>query len=153
MTEYAAKLRFRRRPSPVLPDHRPLYKVGQILLILHLASHGGKSKLPRLHLLNWSLKLEERQAQLIEATKKKVLKVEAWGFDPALAIALRFGLAEKLLEDTSTGYKISESGLDMAKQLMQETEVLSQEKKFLCAIGKGITEAMVEAISNGWGKS
>jgi hypothetical protein len=153
MTEYAAKLRFRRRPSPVLPEHRPLYKVGQILLILHLASHGSKSKLPRLHLLNWALKLEERQLLLIEAAKKKTLNVEAWGFDPALAIALRFALAEKLLDETSTGYKISESGLDMAKQLMQDAEVLAQEKRFLSTIGKGITETMVEAVSSGWEKS
>lgn len=153
MTEYVAKLRFRRRPSPVLPEHRPLYKVGQILLILYLASHGGKSKLPRLHLLNWALKLEERQLLLIEAAKKKILNVEAWGFDPALAIALRFALAEKLLDETSTGYKISESGLDMAKKLMQDAEILSQEKKFLSVIGKGITETMVEAVSSGWEKS
>lgn len=153
MTEFAAKLRFLRRPSPVLPEHRPLYKVGQILLILHLASHGGKSKLPRLHLLNWAMKLEERQRALIESAKTKTLNVEAWGFDPALAIALRYVLAEKLLDETSTGYRISEAGLDMAKQLMLDADILSQEKRFLCAIGKGVTEAMVEAVSSGWEKA
>lgn len=153
MTEYATKLRFRRRPSPVLPDHRPLYKIGQILLVLHLASHGGKSRLPRLHLFNWALKLKERQLQLVNAAKKKVLNVEAWGFDPALAIALRFALAEKLLEETTTGYKITDLGLDLARDLAKDIEVFGPEKKFLTEVGKGITEAMVESVSNGWEKS
>jgi hypothetical protein len=152
MTEQVTKLRFRRRPAPVLPEHRPLYKIGQMLLVLHLASHGGKSRLPRLHLFNWALKTTERQAQLLAASHEKRLSVEAWGFDPALAIAIRFAIAEGLVEETSTGYRITDSGIELSKQLIRDPEVFIKEKRFLVGVGKGITEAMVEKIANGWEK-
>jgi hypothetical protein len=152
MTEQVAKLRFRRRPSPVLPEHRPLYKIGQTLLILQLASHGGKSRLARLHLFNWALKRPERQAQLVAASKTKRLAVEAWGFDPALAIAIRFAIAEHLIEETSTGYGVTDSGTDFARMLIKDPEVFITEKKFLIEVGKGVTEAMVEKIASGWEK-
>ncbi|NHZ42489.1 hypothetical protein F1609_20260 [Massilia sp. CCM 8693] len=153
MTERVSKLRFRRRPSPVLPEHRPLYKIGQTLLILQIASHGGKSRLARLHLLNWALKRPERQVQLITASKSKRLAVEAWGFDPALAIAIRFAISEELIEETSTGYGISESGKDFVQLLTKDEEVFVGEKNFLRQIGKGVTEAMVEKVASGWEKS
>src|SRR3546814_3539930 len=58
MTEVEERnwLRFERRPSPVLAEHRPMYKIGQVLLILFLASRGGRSSLPRLQLFNWAMK-------------------------------------------------------------------------------------------------
>lgn len=152
MTEHGTKLRFLRRPSPVLPEHRPLYKIGQILLILHLASHGGKSRLARLHLFNWAMKRTERQAQLVAAARTKKLMVEAWGFDPALAIAIRFAIAEVLVEETSTGYGLTDSGVDFAKLLIKDSELFIFEKKFLIDVGKKVTEAMVEKIASGWEK-
>ncbi|WP_196785465.1 hypothetical protein [Massilia aquatica] len=130
-----------------------MYKIGQTLLILQIASHGGKSRLARLHLLNWALKRPERQVQLITASKSKRLAVEAWGFDPALAIAIRFAISEELIEETSTGYGISESGKDFVQLLTKDEEVFVGEKNFLRQIGKGVTEAMVEKVASGWEKS
>ena len=152
MIEQISKLRFHRRPSPVLPEHRPLYKIGQLLLILQLASHGKKSRLARLHLFNWALKSKERQAQLLSAARSKSLTVEAWGFDPALAIAIRFGIAEELIEESSTGYRLTLYGADFTIELMGDPEVLAEEKKFLTQVGRGITEAMVERVASGWEK-
>ena len=102
------RLRFVRRPSPVLVEHRPLYKITQLLLVLHMSSRGGKSTLPRLHLFNWALKSTDRIQKLLDAAKAKVLHMTAWGFDPALAIAIRFAVAESLVEATSTGYQLTE---------------------------------------------
>lgn len=150
MTDKPARLRFRRRPSPVLPDHRPLYKIGQVLLVLLLASRGGKSRLPRLHLFNWALKSAERRSQLVGAAKSKAFKVAAWGFDPALAIAIRYSIAEGLLEEHAAGYKLSDAGLVFAKELVKDQDLLAQEKTFLTEIGKSITEAMVEEVASGW---
>lgn len=150
MTDEGVRLRFRRRPSPVLPDHRPLYKIGQVLLVLHLASRGGKSRLPRLHLFNWALKSAERRSQLVAAAKNKILNVAAWGFDPALAIAIRYAIAERLLEEHATGYKLSDAGLVFAKELVKDQDLLAQEKRLLIEIGKNITEAMVDEVASGW---
>lgn len=77
MTEAAVdaspRLRFVRRPSPVLVEHRPLYKITQLLLVLQMSSRGGKSTLPRLHLFNWALKSTDRIQKLVDAAKAKKL--------------------------------------------------------------------------------
>lgn len=150
MIESAASLKFERKPSPVLAEHRPLYKIGQILLVLHLASRGGRSKLPRLHLFNWALKSKARQVQLIEASTSRVLRVSAWGFDPMLAFAVSFAIAEGLIRETSTGYELAEDGESFVLDILREEELFAAEKTFLGVVGKGITEAMVETVANGW---
>lgn len=149
MTDFST-LKFKRQPAPVLAEHRPLYKISQILLILHLASLGGKSKLTRLHLFNWALKTPERSELLKVAAKTKVLRITAWGFDPAFAIALRYAIAEKLVREMSTGYKLTDQGTIFAKQIAKEQDIFITEKVVLTAIGKNITEAMVDKVAKGW---
>lgn len=144
------RLRFERRPSPVLAEHRPMYKIGQVLLILSLASRGGRSSLPRLQLFNWAMKSAKRQQQLILAVGEKVLQVPAWGFDPALAIAVRLAIAEDLVAENSTGYVISTAGELFVKEILKDTDLFGRERSFLSAVGKGLTEGMVEATASGW---
>ena len=144
------RLRFERRPSPVLAEHRPMYKIGQVLLILSLASRGGRSSLPRLQLFNWAMKSAKRQQQLILAVGEKVLQVPAWGFDPALAIAVRLAIAEDLVAENSTGYVISTAGELFVKEILKDTDLFGRERSFLSAVGKGLTEGRVEATASGW---
>lgn len=154
MTEAAIveprRLRFVRRPSPVLVEHRPIYKITQLLLILQVSSRGGKSTLPRLHLFNWALKSTDRIQKLVDAAKVKVLHMTAWGFDPALAIAIRFALAENLVEPTSTGYQVTEKGRAFIAEVLKDADAFASERKLLAQIGKDITEAMVERVAKGW---
>lgn len=144
------RLRFERRPSPVLVEHRPLYKICQLLLVLHISSRGGKSSLPRLHLFNWALKRTDRIQKLVEAAKAKVLHITAWGFDPALAIAIRYAVAEGLLRPTSTGYQIAEKGRSFIDKVLKDAGAFPSERVLLKEIGKEITENMVEAVAKGW---
>lgn len=144
------RLRFIRRPSPVLVEHRPLYKITQLLLVLHMSSRGGKSTLPRLHLFNWALKSTERIQKLVDAAKAKALNMTAWGFDPALAIAIRFAVAEDLVEPTSTGYQLTEKGRLFIAEVLKEASAFASERKLLTEIGKDITEGMVETVAKEW---
>lgn len=153
MDELAAdrrRLRFERRPSPVLVEHRPLYKICQLLLVLHISSRSGKSTLPRLHLFNWALKRTDRIQKLVDAAKAKVLHITAWGFDPALAIAIRYALAEGLLQPTSTGYQISDKGQSFIDEVLKDSDAFAGERVLLKEIGKDITENMVETVAKGW---
>ncbi|WDZ97344.1 hypothetical protein Herbaro_06020 [Herbaspirillum sp. WKF16] len=152
MSEQLKKLRFVRRPLPIFPEHRPLYKIAQILLILQLASWGAKSTLPRLQLLNWALKTDSRQKRLLDCVRQKKLTIAAWGFDPVMAIALRFAEAEKLVATTSTGYQLTETGKKFAREICKEDDNLASEREFLTAIGKSLTEAMVTTVSDKWGE-
>lgn len=143
-------LKFQRRPSPVLPEHRPLYKIAQLVLILSLASRGGKSSLARLHLFNWAFKSADRGERLSQAVRTKSLNVTAWGFDPALAIALRYAAAEGLVSVGGSGYQLTDVGQIFAKSIVEAPEVLAAEKALLIDVGKGITEKMVDAVAKGW---
>lgn len=144
------RLRFIRRPSPVLVEHRPLYKITQLLLVLHMSSRGGKSTLTRLHLFNWALKRTDRIQKLLDATKAKVLHVTAWGFDPALAIAIRFAVAENLISATSTGYQLTGKGRAFITEVLRDCEAFAAERRLLTLIGKDVTEGMVEKVAKGW---
>ena len=146
-----SKLAFIVRPAPVLPEHRPMYKISQILLILELSSRGGKSTLPRLQLFNWALKSRDRHERLVTAAKNQCLNVQAWGFDPALSIALRYAVAEKLVNSVPTGYQITDHGKLFIEDVKKDPDLMAQEKEVLRRIGKGITEGMVDAVAKGWG--
>jgi len=152
MIENTINLRFHRRPAPILAEHRPLYKIVQILLVLQLASRGGKSSLPRLHLFNWALKRHERCNLLVDAAKSKKLYVTAWGFDPAVAIAIRYGVAEQLMRLVSNGYQITDQGELFVNAVMKDAELYCSEKGILALIGKGVTEGMVDAVAKDWEK-
>jgi hypothetical protein len=146
----AQRLRFVRRPSPVLVEHRPLYKITQLLLVLQMSSRGGRSTLPRLHLFNWALKSIDRIQKLVGAANAKVLNMTAWGFDPALAIAIRFAVAENLVEATSTGYQMTDKGRGFITEVLKDADAFAPERKLLMQIGKDITEGMVEKVAKGW---
>lgn len=150
MSDSISRLKFERRPSPVIPEHRPLYKIFQLMLILHIACRGGKSSLPKLHLFNWALKRPDRISRLLEAAKTKNLRVTAWGFDPALAIALRFAVAECLVRSVSNGYELTDKGLILVADISKTVDIFAAEKETLTKIGKGVTEAMVDAVAKGW---
>lgn len=150
MTDEKVRLLFQLRPAPVLAEHRPLYKISQLLLVLRMASRSGKSSLPRLHLFNWAFKRPERSARLIEAAKSEELRVTAWGFDPALAIALKYAIAEGLVRIVSTGYQLTDHGIVFADAVVKDGDIFGTEKNILVAVGKNITEKMVEAVAKGW---
>lgn len=144
------RLRFVRRPSPVLVEHRPLYKITQLLLVLQMSSRGGKSTLARLHLFNWALKRTDRIQKLVEAAKANALLMTAWGFDPALAIAIRFAIAEDLVQPTSTGYQIVDKGKAFIAEVLKDSDAFAEERSLLTQIGKDITETMVDKVTRGW---
>jgi hypothetical protein len=150
MTEASVRLKFQRRPAPVMAEHRPLYKICQVLLVLHLASRGSKSSLLRLHLFNWALKRRDRSQQLTVAADAKVLNVTAWGFDPALAIALRYAIAEELIRTVPTGYELTDAGKLFAGEVAKDQTILGADKALLLAVGKNITETMVDSVAKGW---
>lgn len=144
-----SRLRFDVKPAPVLPEHRPLYKIAQLVLVLHLASRGGKSSLPRLQLFNWALKRKEHASALVAASSSGRLDIFGWGFDPVVPIALRFAIADRLVVDARTGYALTDSGEAFAKEFSDEG-LLNEEQRILRIVGKKVTEAMVNEVARTW---
>jgi hypothetical protein len=145
-----SKLNFLRKRMPVLPEYRPMYKIGMVLLILQMCSIGGKSSLIRLHLFNWALKDSRRIMILEQSIKVKELLIGVWGVDPALNMALGYAISEKLISKMDNGsYSITPKG----KVFVSKPEVIklfNHEIKSLKLIGKSITESMITKIAQRW---
>ena len=73
-----------------------------------------------------------------------------WGFDPALAIALRFALAEGLIAQVSNGYQLEEKGVQFFGEALKDDDIFKAERLFLMEVGKVITEKMVESVAKDW---
>jgi len=146
-----AQLKFTRRPIPVLSELRPVYKIAQALLILHITGHGGKSSLIKIHLMNWALKRPERALALKRGAEISQLHLPIWGFDPAMAIALNLAYQDGLITQTTTGgFALSTAGLVYVKLILADDSILNEEKAALHSIGKRITEKMVTSVSKEW---
>jgi len=145
-----AKIKFTRRPSPVLAEQRPLYKITQALLIIEICGRGKRCSLLKLHLMNWALKSRSRISILEIAANNKKLTIPVWGFDPALAIALQFALEETILVVEGSSLKVTDKGNHLIKAVTNDETAFVKEKSHLKKIGKRITEEMVTSVSKGW---
>ena len=144
------KMKFIQRPAPVFVAHRPIYKIGQILLILYLSSRWFKSSLTRLQLFNWLIKERVRKDKVILSIKNNKLDVYAWGFDPALTIALRYAIAEKLIDEDVDSFKLTNKGVEYCMRILEDETLFEEEKTFLQVVKKSITEKIVDSATKGW---
>lgn len=143
-------LTFTRKPMPVIPEQRPMYKIAMILLILKICSSGGKSSLLRLHLFNWALFDEKRFQSLVLSAERKELIMGVWGVDPSLNMALALAVSEQLLMKENNGsYKITTKG-DLFIADSKLITLFSSEVLQLKKVSKKITEAMVKAAAKRW---
>lgn len=145
-----SQIEFSKRPTLVIPEHRRLYKIAHISLVLSMCSRSGKSSLARLQLFNWALKTGERRRLLIDAAGKSRLNVPVWGFDPALIIAVKYSVAEGLIRHDGNGYALTAAGESFSKRIRADNEVLFEDKEFFSVVGKKITEAMVDQVAKSW---
>jgi hypothetical protein len=145
-----ATLKFTSRPTPVLAEHRPIYRIAQCLLIIDICGRAQKCSLLKLHLINWALKSESRILALKAAILNKKLSIPVWGFDPALATALQIATEEGLLVTDDTGILISDAGVEFLAKIMDDPSSLAKEKTQLRQLGKKITEGMVSKTAREW---
>ncbi|EHH2490394.1 hypothetical protein J7X65_001033 [Vibrio parahaemolyticus] len=142
-------IRFNRKPMPVISDHRPMYKISLILLILKECSIGGASSLIRLHLFNWALKDKKRMNQLILSAEKKELTFDIWGMDPTVNFAISHSIANGLMVEISTGYKITQKGEKFLSKYNVKKE-FSNIEVFINSVKKKITQKMVDNVALRW---
>ncbi|MCU8033032.1 MAG: hypothetical protein WC024_19250 [Shewanella sp.] len=145
-----SKLLFSRKKTAVLPELRPMYKVGKILLILKICCSGGKASLLKLHLFNWAMLESQRLQILLRSAEEKELLLGVWGIDPSLNMALNYAISEDLLCRLQNGnYKLTSksesfiSGSDLINLFDNEFNILKK-------IDKKITETMVTQAAKRW---
>ena len=142
--EKAHSFRFKRRPIAIAAELRPDWKMGALLLILHLSSRGGKSSLRRLHILNWALRSPKNRAEFEQLREHKhPLFSFQFRFEPALGRAINLAVGEKFVEWVGGNrLQITAKGKRWITDIMKDESVMYQEREFLNRIGKDITEAI-----------
>jgi len=144
-----SKITFHRKPMPIMAEHRPIYKITQLLLVLYLSSRGKKSSLIRLHLFSWVLKDERRKKMLFESANQNQILFGVWGVDPAVNISLQYAEAEGLISKSGLSYKLTQDGAKYVSEIDSEM-AFKDDYFFLQSIGLKITEGMVENIIREW---
>lgn len=144
-----SKLTFHRKPMPLMAEHRPIYKITQLLLVLNLSSRGKKSSLIRLHLFSWVLKDERRKEMLFESANQNQILFGVWGVDPAVNVSLQYAEAEGLISKSGLSYKLTQDGANYVSEIDSEI-AFKDDYFFLQSIGSKITEGMVENIIREW---
>ncbi|PZR25887.1 MAG: hypothetical protein DI535_16400 [Citrobacter freundii] len=144
------KAGFRLRAMPLAADYRPLYKIGQIILILRLCSHGERASLNKLHFLINAIKSSRNILAIRRALElNDVSRISSWGAEPALNKALKLGVAEGLFSLHEDKYTLSDSGKTLGEKIEADESVFAQEKELLHFMGKKtITEAFIKDLTN-----
>jgi hypothetical protein len=134
--------RFTRRPMAIAAELRPDWKIGAVLLILHLSSHAGKSSLRRLHILNWALRSSKNRAEFEQVREhQQPLFSFQFRFEPALGRAINLAVGEKLVDWVGGDrLQITGKGKRWVTEILKDESVMQEEREFLKRIGKSITE-------------
>jgi hypothetical protein len=142
--EKAHAFRFTRRPMAIAAELRPDWKMGALLLILHLSSRGGKSSLRRLHILNWALRSPKNRAEFEQVREhQQPLFSFQFRFEPALGRAINLAVGEKFVEWVGGDrLVITTKGKRWITDITKDESVMYQEREFLKRTGKDITEAI-----------
>lgn len=140
---------FRKRRMPLIPDYRPMYKIGLLVCVLKIVSGGGKSSLNKLHFFIWALKSKRNMdfiTMLLETNDSSNLIT--WGVEPALNKALSLGVAEDLFVLKDDKYTLTSKGDDFYKEIKKDKELFADEKRFLEGIGKRmVTEDFIKTLT------
>lgn len=142
---------FRSRPEAIPGDLRPLWRIGMVLLVLHIASRGGKSSFRRLHVLNWAIRTSENRKSLRDMIAGKIAPdTVIVRIEPSLNRAVDLAHGEGLV-DRVVGDRIcrTQRGQTAATALYKEPSIFVEEKRFLEEFGKTLTEQMVNNLLSG----
>lgn len=142
---------FRGRPEPLPADLRPLWRIAIVVLLLELASRGNKSSFKRLHVLDWLAQRRDNRATLNALLSSEIKPHEiAIRVDPALNRAVDLALGEGLL-DILNGNRVhlTAKGKKMASLILATDDMLELEKERIKAVGKGLTETLVNKLLPG----
>jgi hypothetical protein len=149
MKTFIKNLSFTKRNIPIPADYRPLYKIGHIVLILFLSCRSSKATLMKLHFLCWTLKTKMNMTTVQGWIKNNFnSELHIWGIEPTVNRALKFAIADGLIEDHVGEFVLTERGVVLAKAIIKDKELFMLEKVFLQSIGKNIiTEQRIKDLS------
>lgn len=139
---------FRERPEAIPGDLRPLWRIGLVLLMLHLSSRGGKSSFGRLHVLNWAIRSEDGRRALLGILNGNLFPgTVVVRIEPSLNRAVDYAHGERLVERVQGNrIQLTNHGNAEAKGILEHEELYRNERSFLYDVSKRVTESLVKEL-------
>jgi hypothetical protein len=133
---------FRRKPISLPAELRPDWKMATLLLILRIASHGSKSSLKRLHVMNWATRSPKFRAEFESALMKPLplfgLSVR---FEPAFSRAIDLAVGEGFVNWVEGNrLKLQPKGARWVDKIIEQEDIMRTEREFLSAMKGKFTE-------------
>jgi hypothetical protein len=147
LTDFDGPFLFTRRPESLPAELRPQWRIGVLLLVLSV-SWGKKSSLKKLHVINWAIRNDNAQENLIKYMEGELPpSMVIVRFEPGLSQALAFGQAEGLWELIGgKSIQLTTKGILAAKELEADSECFVSEKAFITRIKSHMTEQNITAL-------
>lgn len=142
---------FKRRPLAQTVDYRPIWKIGQLLLIIRDGASTAGCSLLKLHLFSWvfqSYKNKEKLQDWIISDFESEMSI--WTLSPHVNRAIAFAIGEKLLKEEKGKYTLTTSGNQYLKKIDTIVEAYSDEKKVLNKYGKIVSDAKIDKLAKDW---
>jgi hypothetical protein len=139
---------FRRKPMPIAAELRPNWKVSMLLLILQISSHGGKSSLKRLHLLNWATRSARFRLEF-DQSRSNPLPLFGFNvrFEPAFSRAIDLAVGEQLVSWVGGNrLQLTPRGRRWVAEILEDESLMRPERDFLSRVGKSLTEPEAEQM-------
>lgn len=138
---------FNNVPRPILSKFRPVYKVAHIVIILYMSCRNKTSTLLKLSFFNWIIKSQKNINLVRDIFDGHVAAVNIKIIlEPSFERALLLCMAEGFIEVNQGKYKLTYKGIELAKDIIKDKNLLVEEKKFLKHVKTKIGEKKVKSL-------
>ena len=119
---------FHEQSAPLQPQLRVIWGLSILVLILHICSRGKRSSIPRLHLINWSIRNRENRDKLINFLETDSFPLGVLiRFEPGFSRAIEYAIADSIVEPVGSRENLRihllQKGTQMATEIIEIDDI------------------------------
>lgn len=146
LTDYIV---FDSKPDAVPYHYRLSYKIALACLVFGLACGKSGCSLSKLHMIIVSMYSEKEKVNLLNFVNGKNNQYIVLRYDPTVNKTVDFMLAEKIIFQQGNGlFRLTKSGKKFTEKIMDDQNLLVNEKRFLKDLSSKLTEKLIDSIKS-----
>jgi hypothetical protein len=146
LTDYIV---FDSKPDAVPYQYRLSYKIALTCLIFGLTCGRSGCSLSKLHMIIVSMYSDKEKSNLLDYVDGKNNHYVVLRYDPTINKSVDFMLAEKIIFQQGNGlFRLTQSGKSFLKNIIDDKNLLVNEKKFLKKLSNKLTEKIIDKIKS-----
>lgn len=143
------KISFTRRPVSLPADIRPFRRIGQLLLVLHLACSKGKAPILKIQFFNTLFSSSDKVDEFLENYElEKAIKNIHIRIDPFINRAISLAIGRKYIKVSGKDghLQLLDKGEKLAIKITEDSEIFDSEKVILNFVRKSVSSAKLNRI-------